>query len=153
DDVQKATGGSADKMAVLFGDVQGLAAVMTLTGSQAEAFADSLGSMGKAAGAVDAAFAKMNGSVEQSSAKAVNALKVLLVEIGTPLLDEFGGIATACATVCAAVADSVKDGALSGLVAYIGSLAGELQKAFEQIATNLPAALAKADLAGFTKGL
>lgn len=153
DDVQKATGGSADKMAVLFGDVQGLSAVMTLTGSQAEAFADSLGSMGKAAGAVDAAFAKMNGSVEQSSAKAVNALKVLLVEIGTPLLDEFGGIATAIAKVFAAVADSVKDGALSGLVEYIESLAGEIQKAFEQIATNLPAALAKADLSGFTKGL
>lgn len=153
DDVQKATGGSADKMTVLFGDVQGLAAVMTLTGSQAEAFADSLGSMGKAAGAVDAAFAKMNGSVEQSSAKAVNALKVLLVEIGTPLLDEFGGIATAIAKVFAAVADSVKDGALSGLVEYIESLAGEIQKAFEQIATNLPAALAKADLSGFTEGL
>ena len=153
DDVQKATGGSADKMTVLFGDVQGLAAVMTLTGSQADAFAGSLGSMGKAAGAVDAAFAKMNGSVEQSSAKAVNALKVLLVEIGTPLLDEFGGIATAIAKVFAAVADSVKDGALSGLVEYIESLAGEIQKAFEQIATNLPAALAKADLSGFTKGL
>lgn len=153
DDVQKATGGSADKMAVLFGDVQGLSAVMTLTGSQADAFAGSLGSMGKAAGAVDAAFAKMNGSVEQSSAKAVTALKVLLVEIGTPLLDEFGGIATAIAKVFAAVADSVKDGALSGLVEYIEGLAGEIQKAFEQIATNLPAALAKADLSGFTKGL
>jgi len=153
DDVQKATGGSADKMTILFGDVQGLSAVMTLTGSQADAFADSLGSMGKAAGAVDAAFAKMNGSVEQSSAKAVNALKVLLVEIGTPLLDEFGGIATAIAKVFAAVAGSVKDGALSGLVEYIESLAGEIQKAFEQIATNLPAALAKADLSGFTKGL
>ncbi|MGL4263406.1 MAG: phage tail tape measure protein [Afipia sp.] len=153
DDVQKATGGSADKMAILFGDVQGLSAVMTLTGSQADAFAGSLGSMGKAAGAVDAAFAKMNGSVEQSSAKAVNALKVLLVEIGTPLLDEFGGIATAIAKVFAAVADSVKDGALSGLVEYIEGLAGEIQKAFEQIATNLPAALAKADLSGFTKGL
>lgn len=153
DDVQKATGGSADKMAVLFGDVQGLSAVMTLTGSQADAFADSLGSMGKAAGSVDAAFAKMNGSVEQSSAKAVNALKVLLVEIGTPLLDEFGGIATAIAKVFAAVADSVKDGALSGLVEYIEGLANEIQEAFEQIATNLPAALAKADLSGFTKGL
>ena len=152
-DVQKATGGSADKMTILFGDVQGLSAAMTLTGSQAEAFAGSLGSMGKAAGAVEAAFAKMNGSVEQSSAKAVNALKVLLVEIGTPLLDEFGGIATAIAKVFAAVADSVKDGALSGLVEYIESLAGEIQKAFEQIATNLPAALAKADLSGFTKGL
>lgn len=153
DDVQKATGGSADKMAVLFGDVQGLSAVMTLTGSQADAFADSLGSMGKAAGSVDDAFSKMNGSVEQSSAKAVNALKVLLVEIGTPLLDEFDGIAKAIAKVFTAVADSVKDGALSGLVKYIEGLAGEIQKAFEQIATNLPAALAKADLSSFTKGL
>ena len=69
------------------------------------------------------------------------------------MLDELGGIATAIAKVFAAVADSVKDGALSGLVEYIESLAGEIQKAFEQIATNLPAALAKADLSGFTKGL
>lgn len=153
DDVQKATGGSADKMAILFGDVQGLSAVMTLTGSQADAFAGSLASMGKAAGSVEEAFAKMNGSLEQSSKKAVNALKVLLVEIGTPLLDEFDGIAKAIAKVFTAVAGSVKDGELSGLVKYIEGLADEIQKAFEQIATNLPAALEKADLSGFTKGL
>jgi TP901 family phage tail tape measure protein len=152
-DVQKATGGSADKMAVLFGDVQGLSAVMTLTGSQADTFASSIESMGKAAGSVDAAFAKMNGSVEQSSAKAVNALKALMVEIGTPLLEEFAGIANAIARVFVALADSVKDGALSGLVEYIEGLAGDIERAFDQVAKNLPAALAKADLSGFTKGL
>lgn len=152
-DVEKATGGSADKMAILFGDVQGLSAVMTLTGSQADAFATSIESMGRAAGSVEQAFDKMNSSVEQSTAKAVNALKVLLVEIGTPLLDEFGGIADAIARVFVELADSVKDGALSGLVKYIEGLAGDIERAFDQVAKNLPAALAKADLSGFTEGL
>ena len=153
DEVQKATGGSADKMAVLFGDVQGLTAVLTLTGAQAETFKTSIESMGNAAGAVDAAFLKMTGSVEEAGAKIQSALKVLLVNIGDPLLDEFGGVAEAVAQIFAGLSKSVKDGALGELVKYIESIAGDLEEAFQDVAKNLPAALAKADLSGFKNGI
>ena len=153
DEVQKATGGSADKMAVLFGDVQGLTAVLTLTGAQADTFKTSIESMGNAAGAVDAAFLKMTGSVEEAGAKIASALKVLLVNIGDPLLDEFGGVAEAVAQIFAGLSKSVKDGALGDLVKYIETVAGDLEEAFQDVAKNLPAALASADLSGFQKGL
>ena len=153
DEVQKATGGSADKMAVLFGDVQGLTAVLTLTGAQADTFKTSIESMGNAAGAVDAAFLKMTGSVEEAGAKIASALKVLLVNIGDPLLDEFGGVAEAVAQIFAGLSKSVKDGALGELVKYIETVAGDLEEAFQDVAKNLPAALASADLSGFKKGL
>jgi len=152
-DVQTATGGSADKMARLFGDVQGLTAVMTLTGAQATQFSASLQGMGNAAGAVDAAFAKMTGSVESASAKMANALKVLLVNIGDPLLNEFGGVAEAIAGIFNSLGASVQGGALKGLVAYIESLFGDIETTMQRVAQNLPAALEAADLSGFRNGI
>jgi len=152
-DVQTATGGSADKMAKLFGDVQGLSAVMTLTGAQASTFKESLVSMGNAAGSVDIAFGKMAGSIEQAGAKAANAFKVLLVEIGSPLMDEFGGIANAIASIFNALGASVKGGALKDLVAYIEGIFGDIEATMARVAKNLPAALESADLSGFRNGI
>jgi len=42
---------------------------------------------------------------------------------------------------------------LAGLVSYIEGTFGDVQKALEAVAKNLPAALAGADFSGFTKGL
>ena len=153
DDVARATGGNTDKMAILFGDVTGLAAVLSLTGPQAEAFAKSIESMGDSAGAVDAAFQKMTDSVDESTAKITNAMTALLIRIGAPLLDEFGDITKAIAAMFNALGASVKEGELGGLVKYVEGLMKELQAALEAAAKNMPAALAGADFSGFTKGL
>lgn len=153
DDVARATGGSTDKMALLFGDVTGLAAVLSLTGPQAEAFAKSIKSMGDSAGAVDAAFKKMTDSMDASVAKITNAMTVLLNRIGAPLLDEFGGITKAIAAIFNALGASVKEGELGGLVKYVEGLMKEMQATLEAVAKNMPAALAGADFSGFTKGL
>lgn len=153
DDVARATGGNTDKMALLFGDVTGLAAVLSLTGPQAEAFAKSIKSMGDSAGAVDAAFKKMTDSMDASVAKITNAMTVLLNRIGAPLLDEFGGITKAIAAIFNALGASVKDGELGGLVKYVEGLMKELQATLETVAKNMPAALAGADFSGFTNGI
>lgn len=153
DDVARATGGNTDKMAILFGDVTGLAAVLSLTGPQAEAFAKSIESMGDSAGAVDAAFQKMTDSVDESTAKITSAMTALLIRIGAPLLDEFGGITKAIAAIFNALGASVKEGELGGLVKYVEGLMKELQATLETVAKNMPAALAGADFSGFTKGI
>lgn len=153
DDVARATGGNTDKMAILFGDVTGLAAVLSLTGPQAEAFAKSIESMGDSAGAVDAAFQKMTDSVDESTAKITSAMTALLIRIGAPLLDELGGITKAIAAVFNALGASVKEGELGGLVEYVDGLMKELQATLETVAKNMPAALAGADFSGFTKGI
>lgn len=151
--VATATGGSADKMKILFGDIGGFTAAATLAGPQAAKFAETLKAMGDVAGATDAAFAKVTGSLEVSGAKIANTFTALLVAIGSPLLDEFGGIANAIANIFTALAGSVKDGALGGLVAYVEGIFGDIEDALQRVATNLPAALASADFSGFQGGI
>jgi TP901 family phage tail tape measure protein len=151
--VAVATGGSADKMKILFGDIGGFTAAATLAGPQAGKFAETLKEMANVAGATDAAFGKMSDSLGVSTARIAGAFGVLSVQIGTPLLDEFGSVATAIANIFAALGASVKDGALKELVSFVETLMADLAKTMEQVAKNLPAALEKADLSGFTKGI
>ncbi len=151
--VAEKTGGSADKMKILFGDIGGFTAAATLAGPQADKFAASIVAMGNVTGATDEAFNKMAGSLETSTGKISSAFNVLLVNIGTPLLDEFGGIANAIAKIFEALSESVKSGALGDLVQYIESQFGDIQQALDTVAKNLPAALASADFSGFKGGL
>ncbi|MDB5886603.1 MAG: Phage tail tape measure protein [Polaromonas sp.] len=153
DDVAKATKGSADKTAILFGDVTGLSAVLSLTGPQADKFKTSIGSMGDSAGSVAEAYKKMAGSIDVSMQLVSNAFRGMLGEIGEPLLNEFGGISAAIAAVFTALGASIKQGGLKDLVGYIEGLMGDLQTTLETVAKNLPAALAKADFSGFKGGI
>lgn len=58
-DVAEKTGGSAEKNAVLFGRVEALNAVLSLTGNQADSFAKTLDNMANKAGKTEEAFAKV----------------------------------------------------------------------------------------------
>ena len=51
--IQEETGGSAEELGKLFGSVEGLASVLTLTGSAADDFTKNLEEMAHASGAVD----------------------------------------------------------------------------------------------------
>ena len=153
DDVQKATGGSTEQMALLFGDVTGLASVLSLTGPQADKFKASIDSMGKSAGSTAEAFKKMAGDFASESAKVGNAFTALMVNIGTPLLDESAGIAGAIARIFNSIGASVKDGQLGGLVKYIESILGDVEVTLATVARNLPAALERADFSKFKGGI
>ena len=152
-DVAKATGGSAEKIAVLFGDVTGLGAVLSLTGASAGAFAESLLNMRTESNNLALAVKVMSGSIEASQAIVGNAFTTLMIRIGAPLLDEFGGIAKAVANIFNAIGDSAKDGKLKGLVSYVESVFADIEKAISKVAQNLPAALERADFSGFTRGI
>jgi len=86
-DVKEKTGGNVDKMSVLFGSVEGLQAILALTGNQAGAFASILQDMeNEVWGSTQAfqAFVKANPS---HAWKILNAqVKDLKVGIGTQLL-------------------------------------------------------------------
>lgn len=152
-EVGKATGGSAEQLKILFGDMNGFSAVASLTGAQADKFAESITNMGKATGGVDEALGKMVGSLENSTAVMSNAMTALLTAIGTPLLDEVGGISKAIADIFNSIGASVKDGELGGLVAFIDSILDDIQAAFQEVAKNIPEALGKANLTPFKDGI
>lgn len=63
ENVSEKTGNSAEKLAVLFGDVQGFNIIASLAGSNAKQFAENLDAMGKASGNVDKAFQKQQQSL------------------------------------------------------------------------------------------
>lgn len=152
-DVAKATGGSAEQMKILFGDMNGFSAVASLTGAQADKFAESITNMGKATGGVDAAFAKMKDSLENSTAVIENSMHALLNKIGTPLLDEVGGISKAIADIFNSLGASVKDGNLGGLVEFIEGILDDIETAFQAVAKNIPKALEESDLTPFKDGI
>ena len=154
-EVQAATGGNAEQMAVLFGRVEALNGVLTLTGLGADKFAENLKAMASSAGSVDQAFDIMVQSVDASSQRVQNALTGLFVSIGAPLLDEFGGVAEAVAGIFQALGDSARSGdnGVGELVAFIESQFQGLEDTLSTVAQNLPAALQQADFSGFTAGV
>jgi TP901 family phage tail tape measure protein len=153
DDVAKATKGNSGQMAKLIGDVGGLVGAMVLTGPQAEKFKQIIENMSHSAGSTAAAYEKMANSMEVVKQRLENAFIGMATAIGTPLLEEFGGIANAVAKVFTALGVSVKEGGLKDLETYIESIFGQLQKTIETVAANLPAALEKADFSGFKNGI
>lgn len=151
-EVERATGGNVDEMAKLFTNSEALNGVLALTGTNAERFAGNLEAMENSAGATEAAFEKMAGAVENGNQRIANAFTVMMVGIGDPLLDEFGGIQNAIAAIFNAIGASVNDGQLQQFVGLIEGVMQSLESTLQNIATNLPEALEAADMSGFING-
>ena len=85
-DLEIQTGGNAEVMGQLFGRVEGLQAVLALTGNQAEAFTNNLESIEMSAGATDKALETINNTFNSQIALLKTQLSFALQTIGTELL-------------------------------------------------------------------
>ncbi|MEJ2630920.1 MAG: phage tail tape measure protein [Acidihalobacter sp.] len=100
-DVRRATGGNVEQMGQLFGSVEGLNAVLALTGPGAQKFGETLRAMGEKAGATDAAVAKMMDAPAQRVARFKAALQNVQLTLGdtvtafTPLLESVASLLNA----------------------------------------------------------
>ncbi len=93
-------------------------------------------------------------TAENAANRAKESFTNLFIGIGTPLLDEFSGVADALSAIFQAMGDSAKsDTGIGGLVEFIESQFAGMQSALETVAKNLPAALEQADFSGFTSGI
>ena len=152
-EVADKTGGSTEQIAKLFGGVEALKAVLPLTGSLADTFADKIDAMGNAAGSTEQAYNIMADNLDLQFQKLSNSFRSILLATGDPLIDEFAGIADAISTIFVSVGESISEGALESLVAYTEANLQDLEAVFDAIAANLPEALDSADLSGFTEGI
>jgi TP901 family phage tail tape measure protein len=152
-EVAEATGGNEQEMGKLFGSVEALRAVFPLTGTAAESFARNLESMANSAGSSSEAAEKMGAAFTSSNQQVANALQILLIEIGQPLLDEYGSIADGIVAIFNALAIDVRQGELSKLIDFMEDLFGNIGETLAQFARNLPAALNGADLSGFQRNI
>lgn len=82
-------GGSKEKLAGLFGSVEGLTSILALTGSQADVFKEKFAEMQKASGATEQAFKDQTtgiGAAGFSMQKMIATIKSLAISIGQQLL-------------------------------------------------------------------
>ena len=82
-EVMKATGGSADKMAILFSEVRALNGAMQLTGDGMKFFNYAMDEVNKSAGSSAGAYEKMVNTFSNQSQMLANTAKALMVSIGT----------------------------------------------------------------------
>lgn len=151
--VVQATGGNETEMARLFPRVEALRAVFPLTGIAADKFSDSLAQLRNSTGATAQAYDLLVGSLNNIGGQLGSSLEVLLVQLGTPLLDEVGGVAQAIGDIFNALGASFNEGELRQITQFLEEEFGNLQSVLQQVAENLPQALSEADIDAFIRGL
>ena len=148
--VATATGGNVEEMSRLFGSTEALRAVLPLTGIAADKFSANLDAMRNSTGATEQAAAQFSHALDNVG----NAFQVLLVNLGSPLLEPLDRLEDAFVSIFSTIGtESKPGGSLSGISELFVELAGRVADAAEVIARNLPAALALADLSGFKNGV
>ena len=115
--VTDATGGSISEMTKLLGSIEGVQAILGITGDNAEAFAKNVKSMGEAGGAAQKAFEEMEKSTSRQFEKMTNKMKATGIELGTKLLPHVNNLLDAINNMNPALQDNImKFGALVGVL-------------------------------------
>jgi len=147
---QKSTGNS-EAVTKLFGSVEGLNAALSLTSDKgAQAFIDKLAEMQNSTGATEDAFQKMMENTALLKQTLANNLELTLVDIGTPILDEFHDIDKAIIEIFKTIRSNLEnDSTLGAVTNAVEGVAKTVADIIRNMADNLDDALAQADLSGF----
>lgn len=155
DDVKKATGGNTDKMAKLFGSVEALNTVLTLTSDQGSALMNkTLEEMATNTTALDDAYEKMSNTAEVHVQKIGNSFKNLGISIYQdtkgPIADFTGLLSDAAEDISAAYAENGFSGlaeqlgtSLSGIITEVAGMAPKLIDAGVKLLNNFLSGIVK----------
>lgn len=139
--IKEVTGGTTDKMSGLFSSTEALSAATILANDSAGVFATTLGLMADKTGIVEKNYNNLTASFDVTNTKMANNLQAALVEIGTPLLDEYGTIGKAIASLFDTIGLSATSGGLKPILDMVEKLAGEVGTTLQGVADALPDAL------------
>lgn len=136
-DLQDKTGGNTDQLATLFGSVEALNTVLTLTSEQGTALMNkTLGEMASNTTALDDAYGAMSGTLEVTVQKIGTSLQNLGIQfyesVQGPAQEAANGVLNAVRTLSSAF----QEGGLSGAVQALGGLAAD---ALTTLASSAPA--------------
>ncbi|MFK5926952.1 MAG: phage tail tape measure protein [Desulfuromusa sp.] len=151
--LQDATGGNIETMGRLFGSTEALNGMMVLAGDSSGLFADSLEAMENRSGATAIAFEKMVDAFGLNNQRLVNNLQTVLIGIGTPLLDEYGGVINALVANLQGIGSAINSGDLDGLISIFESALNDIDQLLSGVAAALPDALAGINWDSFTGSL
>jgi TP901 family phage tail tape measure protein len=141
-------GGNIDVMSKLFGSIEGLNGALVLTGTGAEKFADTQDEMAAKAGATSVAYTKMADELDQTNQRLANNTQLALIAVGDQIRDDYTDMIGALVEVFQTLEQAVRNGTFDGLFEVIETAFNRAQAGLENIAKNLPTALASVDLGG-----
>ena len=146
--VQTATGGSVEKLSLLFGSVEALKGVLVLAADNTGVFADTLKLMDEKSGVAARAAETMAVSWENASQRLKNSAYVVFVTFGQEIGGEAGKGLDGIAKIFNAFTVSINSGAFDPVFRYLNEIAGEMNATAGDIAKNLPEALSNVDFSG-----
>ena len=152
-DVHDATGGSTDKMARLFGSVEGLNAALVLASDTSGKFKNALDEIRNAAGATEAAYEKMSRNFELINQQMANNVRVTLVGVGDRVMESYAGVAGGVVEVLKAIGRGVDAGAFDPLFEEIDEFGERAQAFLLRLAEAMPEALEAIDWSGLLDAL
>jgi TP901 family phage tail tape measure protein len=148
--IMNATGGSADKMAVLFNEVRALNGVMQLTGDGMTFFNNAMQQINNSTGASESAYKKMVETFSNQSQMLINNARNLMIDIGTKLEPIAAGIAGSFSGVLGSIDLGVKAGAFDPLFKLLDDAGKELSTWLSGVAKAMPDALKGLDFSKLT---
>jgi len=149
DQLQKATGGSAEKLNLLIPSSEGAAAAAQLLANNSEKYRLKLDSINSSMGSTDIAFKKMGDNFSLHNQRLLNSINTTLVRVGSDLLPAYGSVADAVAGVFAAFGTAIDGGALTAITTQVQSWSEGLVQFLQDAAKNLPTALSLVDFQPF----
>ena len=147
-DLYNATGGNIEQMKALLPRIEGANAAVILGQDAAGKYADALDAMANRAGAASEAYSKMKDNFNLVNQNLINNLKATLIDVGTPLLDEWGNIAQGFAEIFKGVSVGIDAGAFDPVFALVETFAQRIGDDLRAVGEALPEALSEIDWSG-----
>lgn len=151
--VHEATGGSADKMAILYGSVEALPVAMALGSDSAGRFRKALDEMANATGATEVAYKKMVDNFELINQNLANNVRVTFIQVGLKLQDNYTDIVKNISEVFKSVGVSIDQDAFNKIFTVLDAFGVDIAKFFSELAKSLPEALNGIKWDGFLSAL
>jgi len=139
-----------DSVIKLFGSIEGLNTILALTGVGAAKFEAALSAMELKSGATATAFNKMADTVNNQIQNMVNNLRLVLIESGLKLLDEFGDSVGGLTDIFQGLRFTINETeAFSPIFDALNSFFADLASTLSGIGEALPEAFEQVDFSGF----
>jgi TP901 family phage tail tape measure protein len=151
--VWEATGGNADSMAKLFGNIRGYTGAVILGEDASGKFALALDEMENKAGATDEAYQKMADNFALANQKIVNNIRATLIDVGAPLLDEYGDIADGLSSIFEGISVGLSSDAFKPVFDALQNFGSDAAQFLSDVAAAMPEALEQIDFSDFLSSI
>ena len=152
-EVVTATGGNIDKMAILFGRIEGLNSALILGTDKSGKFKEALEAMADRTGITAAAYATMSDNFESTNQVIANNIQAVLISIGDNLTESYAQVAGGIVGVLGGIEDVVTSDVFDPIFELLNESGANLTEFLNGIAIAMPEAFKDIDFSGLIEAL